>query len=65
MKTVADYLYVGLVVAGLLAGLFLYRVAARRFVEWLIEQQVWQATAGAKRSRAEARVMLRSERKFQ
>ena len=38
MKTVADYLYVGLVVAGLLAGLFLYRVAARRFVEWLIEQ---------------------------
>jgi len=38
MKTVADCLYVSLTVAGLLAGLFLYRVAARRVVEWLIEQ---------------------------
>ena len=38
MKTVADFLYVSLVIAGLLAGLFLYRVAARRLVEWLIEQ---------------------------
>ena len=36
MKTVADYLYVSLMVAALLAGLFLYRVAARRFVEWLV-----------------------------
>ena len=38
MKTVADCLYVSLVAAGLLAGLFLYRVAARCFVKWLIEQ---------------------------
>ena len=38
MKTVAGCLYVSLTVAGLLAGLFLYRVAARRVVEWLIEQ---------------------------
>jgi len=38
MKTFADYLYVGLMVAGFLSGLFLYRVAARRFVEWLIRQ---------------------------
>ena len=38
MKTVVDYLYVGLMVAGLMSGLFLYRVVARRFVEWLIRQ---------------------------
>jgi len=38
MKTGADCLYVGLTVAGLLAGLLLYRVAARRIIEWLIEQ---------------------------
>lgn len=38
MKTVADCLYAGLMAAGLLAGLFLYRIAARRLVEWLIEQ---------------------------
>ena len=38
MKTVADHLYVSLMVAGLLAGLFLYRAAARRLVEWLIDQ---------------------------
>ncbi len=38
MKTIVDYLYVSLMVAGLLAGLFLYRAAARRFVEWLIRQ---------------------------
>ena len=35
MNTVVDYLYVGLMVVGLLAGMFLYRVVARRFVEWL------------------------------
>lgn len=38
MKTVVGYLYVSLMVAGLLSGLFLYRVAARRFVEWFIRQ---------------------------
>jgi hypothetical protein len=38
MKTVVDYWYVSLMVAGLLSGLFLYRAAARRFVEWLIRQ---------------------------
>jgi hypothetical protein len=38
MRTVADYVYVSLMVAGLLAGLFLYRVAARRFIEWSIRQ---------------------------
>ena len=38
MKTLEGCLYVSLTVAGLLAGLFLYRVAARRVVEWLIEQ---------------------------
>jgi uncharacterized membrane protein YbaN (DUF454 family) len=38
MKTVVDYLYVSLMVAGLLAGLFLYRAAARRFAEWFIRQ---------------------------
>jgi hypothetical protein len=38
MKTVADYLYVSLTVAGLLSGLFLYRAAARRFAEWFIRQ---------------------------
>ncbi len=32
------YQYMGLMVAGLLAGLFLYRIAARRFVAWLIER---------------------------
>jgi len=38
MRTIADYLYVSLMVAGLLSGLFLYRVLARRFVEWLVKQ---------------------------
>jgi hypothetical protein len=38
MKTVVDYLYVSLMVAGLMSGLFLYRAAARRFVEWFIRQ---------------------------
>ena len=36
IKTVVDHLYVGLMVVGLLAGMFLYRVVARRFVEWLV-----------------------------
>ncbi len=38
MRTVADYAYVSLMVAGLLSGLFLYRIAARRFVEWFVRQ---------------------------
>lgn len=38
MRTIADYLYVSLMVAGLLSGLFLYRAAARCFVEWFIRQ---------------------------
>ncbi len=33
-----DYLYVGLMVVGLLAGLFLYRAAARWFIGWLLER---------------------------
>ena len=38
IKTVVDYLYVGLTVVGLLPGMFLYRVVARRFAEWQVAQ---------------------------
>lgn len=48
--TATGYLHVGLVVAGLLAGLFLYRIAAHRFAEWLIKQP-WFGWPSGERAR--------------
>jgi len=55
MKTVTDYPDVRLMIVGLLADLFLYCAAARRFAGWFIDSPAWKPLPSRKGDETEMR----------